>query len=104
AVFPNARRTLLPGMFVRATLAQGSNSQALVVPQAAVSRNARGEPTVLVVDAENKLAERVSQVYRAVSSACLVNGVLSAGERVVVEGLQRVRAGVTVTPLAKEGN
>ncbi len=104
AVFPNPGRTLLPGMFVRATLAQGSNSQALVVPQAAVSRNARGEPTVLVVDAENKLSERVIQVNRAVGSDWLVNGGLSAGERVVVDGLQRVRAGVTVTPLAKEGN
>jgi membrane fusion protein (multidrug efflux system) len=56
AVFPNPARTLLPGMFVRATLPQGSSSQALVVPQAGVSRNARGEPTVLVVDAENKLS------------------------------------------------
>ena len=104
AVVPNPRRTLLPGMFVRATLPQGSSSQALVVPQAAVSRNARGEPTVLVVDAENKLSERVIQVNRAVGSDWLVNGGLSAGERVVVDGLQRVRAGVTVTPLAKEGN
>lgn len=104
AVVPNPRRTLLPGMFVRATLPQGSSSQALVVPQAAVSRNARGEPTVLVVDAENTLSERVIQVNRAVGSDWLVNGGLSAGERVVVDGLQRVRAGVTVTPLAKEGN
>lgn len=104
AVFPNPGRTLLPGMFVRATLAQGSSSQALVVPQAAVSRNARGEPTVLVVDAENKLSERVIQVNRAVGSDWLVNGGLSAGERVVVDGLQRVRAGITVKPLVKEGN
>ncbi|HWL62456.1 MAG TPA: efflux RND transporter periplasmic adaptor subunit [Steroidobacteraceae bacterium] len=103
AVFPNPQRTLLPGMFVRATLPQGSSSQALVVPQAGVSRNARGEPTVLVVDAENKLSERVIQVSRAVGSDWLVSGGLDAGERVVVDGLQRVRAGITVTPLAAEG-
>ncbi|MDQ2639953.1 MAG: efflux RND transporter periplasmic adaptor subunit [Pseudomonadota bacterium] len=103
AVFPNPARTLLPGMFVRATLPQGSSSQALVVPQAGVSRNARGEPTVLVVDAENKLSERVIQVSRAVGSDWLVDGGLDAGERVVVDGLQRVRAGITVTPLAAEG-
>lgn len=98
AVFPNPQRTLLPGMFVRATVGLGSNSQALVVPQAGVSRNARGEATVLVVDADNKVSERVIQVDRAVGNEWLVSAGLSAGERVIVEGLQKARAGMTVNP------
>jgi membrane fusion protein (multidrug efflux system) len=104
AVFPNPSRTLLPGMFVRATLAQGSSSEALLVPQTGVSRNARGEPTVLLVGEGNMLTERVIQVSRAVGSDWLVSGGLAAGERVVVDGLQRVRAGIAVTPVQDEGN
>jgi membrane fusion protein, multidrug efflux system len=99
AEFPNRARNLLPGMFVRATLGVGSNQTALLVPQAGVSRNARGEATVLVVDAEDKLAERVIEVDRAVGSNWLVSAGLKAGERVVVEGLQKARAGATVKPM-----
>lgn len=98
AVFPNPQRTLLPGMFVRATVGVGSSAQALLVPQAGVQRNARGEATVLVVDAENKVSERVIQVDRVVGNDWLVSSGLTAGERVVVEGLQKARAGITVNP------
>jgi membrane fusion protein, multidrug efflux system len=98
AVFPNKERTLLPGMFVRATLGVGSNSQALLVPQAGVSRNARGEATVLVVDADSKVSERIIEVDRAVGSNWVVSSGLVAGERVIVEGVQKVRPGSTVTP------
>jgi membrane fusion protein, multidrug efflux system len=99
AEFPNRARNLLPGMFVRATLGVGSSQTALLVPQAGVSRNARGEATVLVVDAQDKLAERVIEVDRAVGSNWLVSSGLKAGERVVVEGLQKARAGATVKPM-----
>jgi membrane fusion protein (multidrug efflux system) len=97
AVFPNKGRTLLPGMFVRATLGVGSNSQALLLPQAGVSRNARGEATVLVVDADSKVSERIIEVDRAVGSDWVVSSGLVAGERVIVEGVQKVRPGSTVT-------
>jgi len=96
AVFPNPKRTLLPGMFVRATLGLGSSRQALLVPQAAVSRNARGDATVLVVDAAGKVSERVIAVDRAVGSSWLVSAGLAAGERVIVEGVQKARAGAIV--------
>lgn len=98
AVFPNPGRILLPGMFVRATLSQGSNSEALLVPKAAVQRNARGEPTVLVVDAGDAVSERVVELGSSVGSDWLVTDGLAAGERVIVEGLQKARAGITVTP------
>jgi len=98
AVFPNPDRMLLPGMFVRATLSQGSNSEALLVPQAGVQRNARGEPTVLVVDENNLVSERVIQVGSSVGSEWMVTSGLAAGERVIVEGLQKASPGMTVTP------
>jgi membrane fusion protein, multidrug efflux system len=103
AEFPNPDRTLLPGMFVRARLAVGSSQQALLVPQAAVSRNARGEATVLVVDADSKVSERVIDVDRAVGSNWLVSAGLTAGERLVVEGLQKARPGATVKAMPADG-
>ena len=67
AVFPNPRRELLPGMFVRAQLAQGTRSAALLVPQRGVSHNPRGEATVLIVDKDDKVAERVVTADRAIA-------------------------------------
>jgi membrane fusion protein (multidrug efflux system) len=99
AEFPNRARHLLPGMFVRATLGVGSSKEALLVPQAGVSRNARGEATVLLVDAGSKVSERVIEVDRAVGSNWLVSSGLKAGDRVIVEGLQKARAGATVKPM-----
>jgi len=100
AVFANPERQLLPGMFVRATLAEGRSGQALLVPQAGVSRNARGEATVLRVDAQNKVSEQVVKVDRAIGSDWLVTEGVKPGDQIVVDGLQKVRPGATVTPVA----
>lgn len=96
AIFPNPRRELLPGMFVRARLVQGERRDALLVPQRGVARNQRGEPTVLVVDGEGKVAERVIATGRVVDGEWLVTAGLQAGERVIVDGLQKVRPGAVV--------
>lgn len=103
AEFPNPNRTLLPGMFVRARLVVGSSQQALLVPQAAVSRNARGEATVMVVDADSKVSERVIEVDRVVGSNWLVSSGLTAGEHIVVEGLQKARPGASVKAMPASG-
>src|SRR5690606_5712795 len=89
AVFPNPERILLPGMFVRATLLQGNNDHALLVPKAAVQRNGRGEPTVLVVGEGNLVSERAIELGSGVGSDWLVTAGLAAGDRVIVEGLQK---------------
>jgi membrane fusion protein (multidrug efflux system) len=99
AVFPNPRRELLPGMFVRATLTRGTREQALLVPQRGVTRNPKGEATVLVVDAENKVAEKVVTADRAIGSDWLITDGLVAGERVIVEGLQKAKPGSPVKPV-----
>lgn len=98
AEFPNREYTLLPGMFVRARLELGRNPQALLVPQAAVGRNGRGEPVVLLVDAAGKVSEKVIEAQRAVGNAWLVTAGVAAGDRVIVEGLQKARDGMTVKP------
>lgn len=101
AVFPNRGGTLLPGMFVRANVGLGTSAEALLVPQGAVSRNARGEATVLLVDEQGKVSERVIAVDRAVGSQWLVSSGLGAGDRVIVEGLQKARPGATVKAVPK---
>jgi membrane fusion protein (multidrug efflux system) len=103
AVFPNPRRELLPGMFVRATLTRGSRAQALLVPLRGVTRNPKGEATVLVVDADNKAAERVVTADRAIGSDWLITDGLAAGDRVIVDGLQKVKPGATVKPVPATG-
>jgi len=98
AEFPNPRRELLPGMFVRAQLTQGTRAAALLVPQRGVSHNSKGEATVMVVDAENKVAERIVVADRAIEGEWLITAGLSAGERVVLDGLQKVKPGAVVNP------
>lgn len=96
ALFPNPDGELLPGMYVRARLAQGVKNDAILVPHAAVSRDQRGTPFVLVVDAENKVESRNIELAQARGTDWVVSGGLAAGERVIVAGLQKVRPGATV--------
>ncbi len=100
ATVPNPGNTLLPGMVVRARLLAGVDRDALLVPQEGVTRSPTGEATALVVGAGNKVELRRLQVRRAVGNRWLVTGGVQAGERVIVEGLQRARAGAVVTPVA----
>ncbi len=95
-VFPNPDGVLLPGMFVRAVVKEGTNEKAIVVPQQAVSRDPKGSPTALIVDAENKIQQRRLTLDRAIGDKWLVSAGLAPGDRVVVEGLQKVRPGVVV--------
>ena len=103
AVFPNPRRELLPGMFVRATLTRGTRAQALLVPQRGVTRNQKGEATVLLVDAENKVSEKIVTADRAIGSDWLITAGLAAGDRVIVEGLQKAKPGSPVKPVPAAG-
>ena len=99
ASFPNPRRELLPGMFVRARVGQAVATQALLVPQAGVSRNERGLPTVLVIGADDMAEERVLTTGRVIDNQWQVLDGLKAGDRVIVEGLQRAKAGNKVKPV-----
>jgi membrane fusion protein (multidrug efflux system) len=98
-VFPNPDQLLLPGMFVRAIVEEGMNEQALLVPQRGVTRNPAGQAMVMVVGAEDKVEARIIGVVRTVGDNWLVSEGLQAGDRVILEGIQRARPGSPVSPV-----
>lgn len=99
AVFPNPQQALLPGMFVRALVKEGVNDQAILVPQKGVTRNAKGEPTALVLGSENQVELRVLKTDRVVGNRWLVSEGVKAGDRVILEGLQKIGPGAAVHPV-----
>lgn len=98
AIFPNPDKALLPGMFVRARLDEGTNPNALLVPQQAVTRTPTGDASVMVVGADNKVEARKIKAAQAIGDKWLVTDGLKAGERVIFTGLQRAKPGAQVTP------
>ena len=92
AVFPNPEGVLLPGMFVRAVIKEGVNEQAILIPQQGVSRDPKGNPFALIVDAESKAGLRMLTLDRAIGDKWLVSSGLAPGDRVIVEGLQDAAA------------
>ncbi|MEP6672801.1 MAG: efflux RND transporter periplasmic adaptor subunit [Chthoniobacter sp.] len=102
AIFPNPRGELLPGLFVRARLEEGIRPNAILVPQLAVSRNSKGEPTTMIVGANNLVELRVLQTSRAVGNQWLVTAGLKPGDQVIVDNLQRIRPGAPVKVAAAE--
>jgi membrane fusion protein (multidrug efflux system) len=95
-VVPNPQDLLLPGMFVRAVVKEGIAEQAILVPQQGVSRNPKGEPIALLVDAAGTVQQRVLTLDRAIGDQWLVASGLAEGERVIVEGMLNVRPGTAV--------
>lgn len=96
AVFPNPEQVLLPGMFVQAQLQTGSKRAAILAPQQGVARNAKGEATAMVVNADNKVEPRVLKAERTAGSFWLVSEGLQPGDRLITEGLQFIKPGVEV--------
>ncbi|MBN1394659.1 MAG: efflux RND transporter periplasmic adaptor subunit [Pirellulales bacterium] len=108
-VVPNPDMILLPHMFIRAVIDEGVNDKAILIPQQAVFRDHKGNPLVLVVDAEGKVQYRGLTTDRAIGDKWLVSSGLAPGDRVIVEGIQkaqmRARQGfpVKAVPLAAGG-
>ncbi|MGV3344812.1 efflux RND transporter periplasmic adaptor subunit [Enterobacteriaceae bacterium LUAb1] len=98
AIFPNPNHNLLPGMFVRARLTEGTNPHALLVPQQGVTRDPTGQATALVVNKENKVELRKLITDQAIGDKWLITDGLQAGDRVIVSGVQRVKPGGQATP------
>jgi len=99
-VVPNPDHLLLPGMFVRAVVQEGVAEQALLVPQQGVSRTPKGDPVALVVDGSGTVQQRMLTLNRAIGDQWLISSGLTAGERVIVEGLLNVRPGTAVKAVA----
>ena len=99
-VVPNPNHLLLPGMFMRAEVQEGIAADAILIPQQGVSRNPKGEPVALVVDEAGKVQQRMLTLNRAIGDQWLVSSGLKAGERLIVEGMLKVRPGATVKAIA----
>ncbi|BBO73056.1 MexX family efflux pump subunit [Desulfosarcina widdelii] len=95
-VAPNPDGVLLPGMFVRAIINEGANQQAILIPQQGVSRDHKGNPVALIVDAESKVQLRTLTLDRAIDDKWLVSSGLKPGDRVIVEGMLMLQPGTIV--------
>lgn len=95
-VVPNPDHILMPGMYVRAIVGTGVRENAILVPQPGVARDARGQPSAMVVTPDGRVEQRAIQVSRTVGDRWLVEAGLVAGDRVIVEGLQKIRPGMPV--------
>jgi membrane fusion protein (multidrug efflux system) len=91
AVFPNPQGVLLPGLYVTAVVNQGTQANAILAPQIGVSRDLRGLPTAMVINAQGKAEQRTLQVGPTIGDKWLVLSGLHAGDRLIVEGLQKVK-------------
>ncbi|MEI9994283.1 MAG: efflux RND transporter periplasmic adaptor subunit [Rhizomicrobium sp.] len=97
AIFPNPDGILLPGMFVRAAIIEGIDRNAILAPQQGIGRNEKGDPTAMVVDAKGFARLRLLKVGRAIGDKWLVTDGLKPGDRLIVEGLQKVQPDMPVT-------
>ena len=93
---PNPKGLLLPGMYVRATIIEGTLNNALLAPQKGITRDPKGNATALVVGKDNKVEMRNVTTARAVGDQWLVTDGLAPGDRVIVEGLQKIQPGMPV--------
>ena len=96
ALFPNPEHILLPGMYVRAVIAEGVDENALLVPQRALRRDPKGQASVLLVDGGGRVDVRLVDVGRTVGDSWQVLSGLNPGDLVIVEGGQNVRPGMSV--------
>ncbi|MFY7426496.1 efflux RND transporter periplasmic adaptor subunit [Enterobacter cloacae complex sp. IR5418] len=99
ALFPNPQHMLLPGMFVRARIDEGTQPDAILFPQQGVTRTPRGDATVLVVNEKNQVESRTVVAPQAIGDRWLITEGLKNGDRVIISGLQKVRPGVTVVAI-----
>ena len=99
ALFPNPQHMLLPGMFVRARIDEGTQPDAILVPQQGVTRTPRGDATVLVVNDKNQVESRTVVAPQAIGDRWLITEGLKNGDRVIISGLQKVRPGVTAVAI-----
>jgi len=99
AVFANTNRLLLPGLYVRAVIVEGVEPQGILAPQSAIGRNDKGQATAFVLDPQNRAQLRILKTGQAIGDAWLVTSGLQSGDRLITEGLMKVRPGAGVKPV-----
>lgn len=105
AIFPNPQHQLLPGMFVRALVDEGILNDAILAPQQGITRDAKGNATALVVNAQNRVEQRQVETGETQGDKWLILSGLNAGDRLIVEGTDKVQVGqeVKAEPIAENG-
>ena len=103
AIVPNPDGVLMPGMYVRAVIIEGTVPNGILAPQQGITRNPKGAATALVVNKDNQVEARVVTVSRTLGDQWLVDGGLAVGDRLIVEGLQKVQPGMQVQPVEAGG-
>ena len=99
ATFPNPDGLLLPGMYVQSIVSEAVEPQGILVPQQGIARDVKGNGVALVVDAQNKVEQRSVVTSRALGNQWLIESGLKAGDRLIVEGVEKTRAGAVVEPI-----
>ncbi|WP_321943469.1 efflux RND transporter periplasmic adaptor subunit [Paraburkholderia tropica] len=99
ALFSNPDHVLLPGMFVRARIDEGTNERAFLVPQIGVLHDQKGQATVLVVNKDNKVELRPIVTSGSQGQDWIVESGINAGDRVIVQGTEKVKPGAEVKPV-----
>ncbi|MDR5751527.1 MULTISPECIES: efflux RND transporter periplasmic adaptor subunit [unclassified Caballeronia] len=102
AIFPNKDRVLLPGMFVRARIEEGVNDRALVVPQIGVTHDQKGQAVALVIGQGDKVELRTLVTSGTHGNNWVVDSGLNPGDRVIVNGVEKAKPGMTVKPVAAQ--
>jgi membrane fusion protein, multidrug efflux system len=96
ALVPNPNELLLPGMYVRAVLTEGLLTAGLLAPQVGITRDPKGNGSALIVNKAGKVETRLVRVSRTIDDQWLVEEGLSSGDRLIVEGSQKVQPGMPV--------
>jgi membrane fusion protein (multidrug efflux system) len=99
AEFANASQTLLPGMFVRAEIDQMVSNNAILAPQQAITRNPKGDATAMVLSRNNSVEERTVEADKAIADKWVITSGLKPGDKIIVEGLNKIKVGDTVKPV-----
>jgi len=102
ALFPNPDGDLLPGMFVRGRLPEGQRSNTILVPQKSITRDPTGQAFAMLIDSNNMVQKVKVNTERAVKNQWLISSGLNSGDRLIVDGLQRIQPGMPVTPVDTE--
>ncbi|WP_435786531.1 efflux RND transporter periplasmic adaptor subunit, partial [Alcanivorax borkumensis] len=102
ALFPNPDGELLPGMFVRGRLPEGQRKDAILVPQKGITRDPTGQAYAMLIDDNNQVKKVKVRTERAVGNQWLIADGLKDGDRLIVDGLQRIQPGAPVSPVDTE--
>ncbi|MFA7553307.1 MAG: efflux RND transporter periplasmic adaptor subunit [Spongiibacteraceae bacterium] len=101
---PNPDQILMPGMYLRAVVAEGVRTNAVLAPQQGITRDPKGNATAMVLNQDNKVELRNVTVSRTIGDKWLVEDGLASGDKLIVEGLQKIQPGMVVAQVTERNS